>query len=383
MKNTAILLAGTAALIAAPAQARDGQWYIGADAGVSLEDQVDVDFDEANANGLQTNGAFADTELGLDVAGVVGYDFGAIRLEGELGYKRAGFDTLTILDPALVGGTAIAPGTAFASEDNLSVFSGMLNLLLEFGKDDGFQIYGGGGVGAANVNLELSTPTPTPIVDDDATDIAWQLLGGFRFAINDRIDLGVRYRYFNISEFDFQGVAGQTLEADYAAHSVLASLRVNLGSKKEAPPPLVENTPPEEPVRLPPPPPVFNRPPAPPVQPCNTGPYIVFFDWDESVLTQGARSTLDQAVSAYANCGAANIMLAGHTDRSGSVAYNNGLAQRRNTTVANYLTGKGIPAARISANAFGEAQPRKQTPDGVREQENRRVEINYGPGSGR
>ena len=75
-------------------------------------------------------------------------------------------------------------------------------------------------------------------------------------------------------------------------------------------------------------------------------------------------------------------MLAGHTDRAGSVRYNIGLAERRNTAVATYLTGKGIPGSRISSAALGESQPRVNTPDGVREQENRRVEVNYGPGSG-
>jgi len=43
MKKTAFLLAGAAAIVAAPAHARDGQLYIGIDGGVTLEDQVDVD----------------------------------------------------------------------------------------------------------------------------------------------------------------------------------------------------------------------------------------------------------------------------------------------------------------------------------------------------
>ena len=75
-------------------------------------------------------------------------------------------------------------------------------------------------------------------------------------------------------------------------------------------------------------------------------------------------------------------MLAGHTDRSGSVTYNMGLAERRNASVSTYLTGKGIPASRITGEAFGESQPRVDTGDGVRELENRRVEVTYGPGSG-
>ena len=115
---------------------------------------------------------------------------------------------------------------------------------------------------------------------------------------------------------------------------------------------------------------------------ANTGPYIVFFDWDESVITAEAATILDSAVTAYANCGTANVMLAGHTDRSGSVTYNMGLAERRNASVTEYLTGRGIPAGRISGEAFGEAQPRVATADGVRELQNRRVEVTYGPGSG-
>ena len=75
-------------------------------------------------------------------------------------------------------------------------------------------------------------------------------------------------------------------------------------------------------------------------------------------------------------------MLAGHTDRAGSAEYNMGLAARRNDSVRAYLTGRGIPEGRISSEAFGETQPRVPTDDGVRELQNRRVEVTYGPGSG-
>ncbi|MBO9499715.1 MAG: OmpA family protein, partial [Novosphingobium sp.] len=62
--------------------------------------------------------------------------------------------------------------------------------------------------------------------------------------------------------------------------------------------------------------------------------------------------------------------------------YNVGLSNRRNASVQSYLTGKGIPASAITAKGFGEANPRVPTADGVRELQNRRVEITYGPGSG-
>ncbi|MFK4871823.1 OmpA family protein, partial [Novosphingobium sp. ZW T3_23] len=127
-----------------------------------------------------------------------------------------------------------------------------------------------------------------------------------------------------------------------------------------------------------PPPP----PPPPPVVECNKGPYIVFFDWDKSDITPEAATILDSAVSAYGNCNSVPIMLAGYTDRSGSPKYNLGLSARRNDSVRAYLTSHGIPDGSISSQAFGEANPRVPTADGVRELQNRRVEITYGPGSG-
>ncbi|AZI35902.1 autotransporter domain-containing protein [Caenibius tardaugens NBRC 16725] len=142
------------------------------------------------------------------------------------------------------------------------------------------------------------------------------------------------------------------------------------GAEPAAPPP------PAPPA--PPPPP----PPAPPQVVCNKGPYIVFFDWDKSDITPEAATILDSAVTAYGNCDVVPIMLAGYTDRSGSDRYNMGLSARRNTSVRGYLTSRGIPDERISSQAFGEANPRVPTADGVRELQNRRVEITYGPGSG-
>ena len=108
----------------------------------------------------------------------------------------------------------------------------------------------------------------------------------------------------------------------------------------------------------------------------------MFFEWDQSDITPEAATVLDSAVTSYGDCGSAAIMLAGHTDRSGTVTYNMGLAERRNASVRDYLTGRGIPDMRISSEAFGESMPRVPTADGVRELQNRRVEITYGPGSG-
>ncbi|WP_267397640.1 OmpA family protein, partial [Sphingomonas sp. GC_Shp_5] len=110
--------------------------------------------------------------------------------------------------------------------------------------------------------------------------------------------------------------------------------------------------------------------------------FIVFFEWDKSDITPEASSILDNAVTQYQSCGNAQVMLAGHADKSGSASYNVGLSQRRADSVKAYLTSHAIPDGSISTEAFGESRPRVETADGVREVQNRRVEVTYGPGSG-
>jgi outer membrane protein OmpA-like peptidoglycan-associated protein len=75
-------------------------------------------------------------------------------------------------------------------------------------------------------------------------------------------------------------------------------------------------------------------------------------------------------------------MLAGHTDKSGSAQYNMGLAQRRNSSVQTYLRSRH-PRGADHQPGVRRTMPRVPTADGVRELQNRRVEITYGPGSGR
>lgn len=379
MKKTAILMAGAAMIVAAPATAREGQAYIGINGGVSFDDQVDVDID--TGNDTYNNAAFADTNLGIDGDVVIGYDFGAFRLEAEGGYKRAGYEGLTVVNSAILpGGLTVPSGTRVQNSRDLEIYSGMVNALVEFGNDDGFQVFGGGGVGIANMKLPVDVAGVGTVIDDSATDFAWQLLAGARLAVTDNVDLGVKYRYFVADNFDLQAANGRDLRADYSAHSVLASLTYNFGGRP-APTP-VAAPPPPPPVMAPPPPPAPVAPPPPPRAACNTGPYIVFFDFDRSDISPEASTILNNAVTAYANCGMARVMLAGHTDKAGSAQYNMALAARRNEAVRSYMTGRGVPSGQISGEAFGESQPRVPTADGVREAQNRRVEVSYGPGSG-
>ena len=120
------------------------------------------------------------------------------------------------------------------------------------------------------------------------------------------------------------------------------------------------------------PPPQQAAPPPPPPPPTS---FMVFFDWDRSNLSAQAQSTIQQAAQAYKSRGSARVTATGHTDTSGSEAYNMALSLRRANTVKDALVQNGVPAQSISVVGRGEASPLVATGDGVREPQNRRVEI--------
>ncbi len=103
--------------------------------------------------------------------------------------------------------------------------------------------------------------------------------------------------------------------------------------------------------------------------------FMVFFDWDQSNLSAQAQAIIRQAAAAYKAKGGAQITATGHTDRSGSETYNMALSLRRANAVKDALVSEGVKASDISVVGVGEAQPLVPTPDGVREAQNRRVQI--------
>ena len=106
--------------------------------------------------------------------------------------------------------------------------------------------------------------------------------------------------------------------------------------------------------------------------------YLVFFAWDQATLTPVALTVLDQLQADFALGKPVRIVIAGHADRSGSEAYNQALSERRARNVAQALGQRGIPASTMTLEAYGEIRPRVPTADGVREPQNRRVEIVFG-----
>ncbi|MXO75608.1 OmpA family protein [Altererythrobacter aerius] len=382
MRKLVIGLAMASTAIASPALARDGAWYVELDGGPMIVE--DIEFDLPGAS----NAVSVDHKKGFDFGGVVGYDFGFLRLEAEGSYREADIDQLNVGTAGVItSGNRIARGVTANADGDSSVLSFMINALADFGPDDGLQGFVGGGAGVARtkfdgVSIDRSGPD---WLDDSDSGFAWQILAGVRAPLTDNIDVGLKYRFFNTAELDMVDSSGRDVNAKWRSHSLLGTIGFNFGGAPIALQTCWDGTQipmdqvcPAQPAPPPPPP-----PPPPVVAPvCNKGPYIVFFEWDRSDITPEAATILNSAVSAYANCGSAAVMLAGHADRSGSNQYNVGLSQRRADAVRAYMSARGVADSQISTEAFGETQPRVPTADGVRELQNRRVEITYGPGSG-
>jgi len=121
----------------------------------------------------------------------------------------------------------------------------------------------------------------------------------------------------------------------------------------------------------------------PPVQaPAPAAPksYLVFFDFNKSDLTPQAKTIVGQAATNTGPAKVTRLTVTGHTDTVGSDAYNMRLSRRRAESVAAELEKDGIPSSEIEIVAKGKRDLLVPTADGVKEPQNRRVQIVYDGG---
>ena len=123
---------------------------------------------------------------------------------------------------------------------------------------------------------------------------------------------------------------------------------------------------------------------APPVvapAPSTPRSYMVFFDFNKSDLTSQAVQIVDTAAKNAAPAKVTQIEVTGHTDTVGSDAYNMRLSRRRAESVAAEMEKQGIPSSEIEIVAKGKKDLLVPTADGVKEPQNRRVQIVYEGGA--
>lgn len=109
---------------------------------------------------------------------------------------------------------------------------------------------------------------------------------------------------------------------------------------------------------------------------CSENLQLVYFDFNKHELNDAGRSVVQRVVEEARRFSGSTIVVSGHADRSGGDSYNDALSKRRLDTVIQALEQAGVaPTAIARAEYYGEHRPRVSTADGVRNPENRRVEI--------
>ena len=325
-----------------------------------------------------------------DITGAKGF---ARDYPTESGLKDTALCTVGVIR------TAASPcGSPKGSFDQTSF---MVNLYYDIMPDSTIHPFIGAGVGLDHVKAkmigQLSTSPSTGVADLSMTGTdtvpAYQFLAGLAWALSDRLSLDLTYRYLGAEKAKFDGIVAPLSAHDmtpgladtgtgwqqpgefsgkFNDQTVSVGLRWAFGSEAPPPPPPVEAPPP------PPPPvdvPVAAPPPPPPPPTYEAREFIVYFEFDKSDLTSDAQAVV-QAAADYAKAGgAARVVVVGHTDTSGSAAYNIRLSERRAKTVADALAGLGVDGSKLAVDWKGESAPAVATGDGVKEPLNRRSTI--------
>jgi outer membrane protein OmpA-like peptidoglycan-associated protein len=353
--SSAVIAAGLVAGLCTAASAQTDGWYAGAEAGVNFVPKLKFRMPDNNTWTQKQNPGYA-------IGGDVGYGFGPVRVEGELTWRQNGLDKIN--DNL---GTASAGG-------NINAVSVMGNVFYDVDTGTKFTPYVGVGAGGINLDEDNVTARGVTLTKDSDLRFAYQGIAGVSYAVNEQLSIKADYHYIRADEARFTtetAYDGNVGKGAYQAHSVMVGFTWHFNAP--APKPAAQ------PVAAPPPPPAPAPEPAPAPKPVQAAPipknFMVFFDFDKSDLTPEAKSILTQAVDAAKKQNATGYDLTGYTDTVGSAKYNMALSIRRAESAKKFLMSLGVPANQITTHGKGKTDLLVPTGDGVREAQNRRVQI--------
>jgi outer membrane protein OmpA-like peptidoglycan-associated protein len=375
-------------------------FYIGPEGGwTSLSNQktpiTTVPFRVDSGITVPPNGPFfnhfngsARYDSGFNVGGRLGLQYGPWRLEEEYSYRHNGLSSF---------GAFFGPNINSAFEGQRTTHSIMTNVIYDFTIGWPVTPHVGFGIGAIdNVDsvslnpttlgnlsrttvstpggiagvIGAGTPFPSPTIGGtflkgSSWNFGYQAIAGFRYDINPLLAFDLDYRYLASTQpsFNNKGVAPfppfgfppntTRYKSGYNTQNIVASLTMKFGAPPAPPPP---------------------APPAPPPPPTHQV-FLVFFDWDKYNITPEGQQIIQLAANQYHAGGSVRLTVTGFTDTSGSASYNQRLSERRANAVAAALERLGVPRSDMAVSGRGENDLRVPTPDGVREPQNRRVEI--------
>jgi len=248
-------------------------------------------------------------------------------------------------------------------------YGGMFNVLYDFvGLTPYVTPYLGVGVGYQEEqfhNVRLVAPAGSSLQTGTSSEgsFAYQGIAGVAFPVSPALALTLDYRFMGLTGNRNYGAlavvpAGPVLTNIKSTNNYnnMALVGIRYAFNAAPPPPMA-------------PPPAAVAP-----SPISRS-YLVFFDWDKADLTDRARQIVSEAAANSTKVQYTQIEVNGYTDTSGTPRYNQGLSVRRAKAVAAELVKDGVPANAIAIQGFGETHLLVPTCPGVREPQNRRVEI--------
>jgi outer membrane protein OmpA-like peptidoglycan-associated protein len=326
--------------------------YIAGGGGYDINEGFKIKGSETNAKVRLQNGYTGEAS--------VGYGLGnGLRVEIEGDYFENRFRKTS------------SGGVDFPTSGKDQTYGGFVNALYDFNVGlpyffPHFYPYIGAGVGYQEVVFkDFSSPTGGAYSNQTKGAFAYQGIIGLSFPVAPVPGLSatLEYRFTDElggSKYKFSTAPSGPIVAELkrssdANNSIQVGLRYAFGVA---------------PMMAPAPAPMASSP-----APAAARTYLVFFDWDKYALTPRATQIIAQAASDSKTQATTTIDVSGYTDTSGTATYNQSLSERRAQAVARKLVADGVPGSEISIHAYGETHLLVPTGPGVREPQNRRVEI--------
>jgi len=182
-------------------------FYIGANAGLNILD------DSTLVNAFPIDIKY---DPGFLVGGVLGYDFGMVRLDAEFAYRTN--DASDLILPAPLGG--------FPAEGSTSALSYMINGYFDIPTSMSLKPYLGVGIGYSTVSLEIIEPSFFGTLANDSDSVlVYQFSAGIGYEISRTTTLSLGYRYFATDDLEMTTIGAVPFTIEYQSHEFNIGVR--------------------------------------------------------------------------------------------------------------------------------------------------------------
>jgi len=178
--------------------------YVSGNIGLAL--LTDSDLTDSTAPGVTIE---LESDMGVALGIALGYSFSNnTRIEGELTYQMNDIDQENMI------------GVGLAAAGDTSALAFLLNGYYDFVSNSKWTPFISAGIGIAKIEVDDFSVFGTLIGSDDDTVLAYQVGAGVGYAVNEKVTIDLKYRYFGTSDPKFG-----TTEAEYSSHNFYFGIR--------------------------------------------------------------------------------------------------------------------------------------------------------------